>query len=120
MLVHCAMLLLLLHQIITCAHKAFSHCCNLRCAACRFLSCKPPVDALLDALPPLAPRMYSLTNAPVSGVPGACGASKLQYAFSVVQFETKYGTRKGVATSWLAQLCKPWLAGGRLWCGREF
>lgn len=64
--------------------------------------------------------MYSLTNAPVSGVPGACGASKVQFAFSVVQFETKYGTRKGVATSWLGQLCKPWLAGGQLCVAKRF
>lgn len=83
----------------------------------RFPSCNPPVDVLLDALPPLAPRMYSLTCAPVASssagvaVPGACGADRLQFAFSVVEFKTKYGTRRGVATNWLAKLCRPWLSG---------
>jgi NADPH-ferrihemoprotein reductase len=79
----------------------------------RFPSCQPPVDALLDALPPLAPRMYSLTNAPVEAgkVPGAVGAKRVQFALSVVEFDTQYGTRRGVATTWLAKLCRPWLSG---------
>lgn len=81
----------------------------------RFPSCKPPVHALLDALPPLAPRMYSLTNAPVDadkdGVPGAVGIKRVQFALSVVEFDTQYGTRRGVATTWLAKLCRPWLSG---------
>jgi hypothetical protein len=82
----------------------------------------------------MAPRMYSLTNAPVAGppaipadadadsaaaaaaaaakgVPGAVGPNKLQFALSVVEFETQYGTRHGVATNWLARLVRPWLAG---------
>lgn len=84
----------------------------------RFPSCQPPVEALLDVLPPLAPRMYSLTNAPVAGpaaagggVPGAVGPRRAQFALSVVEFETQYGTRRGVATTWLAKLCRPWLSG---------
>jgi NADPH-ferrihemoprotein reductase len=80
----------------------------------RFPSCGPPVDALLDALPPLAPRMYSLTNAPVAagdGVPGAAGPTRVQFALSVVAFATQYGTRRGVASTWLAKLCRPWLSG---------
>lgn len=57
--------------------------------------------------------MYSLTNAPVAAgrVPGACGPNKIQFALSVVEFETQYGTRHGVATNWLARLARPWLAG---------
>lgn len=79
----------------------------------RFPSCQPPVHALLDALPPLAPRMYSLTNAPVEcdSVPGAVGSKRVQFVLSMVEFDTQYGTRRGVATTWLAKLCRPWLSG---------
>jgi NADPH-ferrihemoprotein reductase len=100
----------------------------------RFPSCSPPVAALLDALPPLAPRMYSLANAPVA-LPAAAAAAgagaaaassdgphqqqqqqarpreRLQFALSVVEFGTQYGRRRGVASCWLQQLCEPWLAG---------
>lgn len=80
----------------------------------RFPSARPPLAALLDGLQPLAPRMYSLTAAPVAGgsVPGAAGRGTLQFALSVVRYETAHGTRRGVASTWLERLAAPWLGGG--------
>jgi len=58
-------------------------------------SCKPPFDALLDALPPLAPRMYS-----ISGCQEA-SPDAIEVAFTVVEYESNGRTRHGVATTWL-------------------
>ena len=61
-------------------------------------SCKPPLAALLDALPPLAPRMYSISSSPQAGQ----GPDKAEVAFTAVEYETVSGEkRKGVATWWL-------------------
>ncbi|KAL4447522.1 hypothetical protein ABPG75_004741 [Micractinium tetrahymenae] len=68
----------------------------------RFPSCRPPLAALLDALPPLAARMYSLSCSPLE-CPG-----KAQFAFTVVRYRTEqHGEQQGVATSWLHRLCDP-------------
>lgn len=62
----------------------------------RFPSCKPDLAHVLDSLPPLVARMYSVTCSPAA-VPG-----KAQVAFSVVREETKDGrVFNGVCTSWL-------------------
>ena len=92
-----------------------------------FPSCTPPLDALLDALPALPPRMYSITCSPMS-----CPTT-IQVAFTVVRYTTTTTTmttnstnstgngtapapashntihRKGVATTWLDRLCAPLL-----------
>ncbi|KAJ1962588.1 hypothetical protein GGI12_002562 [Dipsacomyces acuminosporus] len=46
-----------------------------------FPSCSPPVDRLLELLPPLVPRSYSICNAP------EVDASKWRIAFNVVEYE---------------------------------
>ena len=66
-----------------------------------FPSCQPPLAALLDCLPPLAPRMYSVSCSPLQS-PHA-----VQVAFSVVRYDTPAGVRHGVATNWLQRICQP-------------
>jgi NADPH-ferrihemoprotein reductase len=58
-------------------------------------SCKPPFECLLDALPPLAPRMYSISGCQ------AVSPDAIEVAFTVVEYESNGRTRKGVATTWL-------------------
>lgn len=65
----------------------------------RFPSCKPNVTALLEMLPPLRPRMYSLTNSQ------AATPDRLEFAFHVVAYSTHWGTHAGVATTWLERDC---------------
>ena len=65
----------------------------------RFPSCKPPLAELLDALPPLAPRLYSITCAP------EVSPTTASVAFSVVKYKVASGEeRLGVATNWLDAL----------------
>lgn len=71
----------------------------------RFPSCMPPLDVLMDVLPPLQPRMYSITTSPLES------PQKVQVCFTVVKEATRYGTKYGVATNWLEKICKPLLAG---------
>ena len=69
-------------------------------------SCKPSVEALLEFLPALAPREYSVSSArEVHG-------EEMHFAFSAVSYETAAGrTRKGVATSWLSSLAEKVIEG---------
>ena len=62
-------------------------------------SCRPPLGHLLEALPKLNPRMYSLSSAP------AAHPDALHFAFSVVDYTSPAGRpRKGVATTWLHEI----------------
>ncbi|KAI9500307.1 hypothetical protein BX070DRAFT_217158 [Coemansia spiralis] len=68
-----------------------------------FPSCKPPVERLIELLPPLVPRSYSICNAPQSN------PSLWRIAFNVVEYELEPVkiSRHGVCTPWLEQIsCK--------------
>ena len=71
----------------------------------RFPSCSPPLAHLLEALPPLAPRLYSLSSA------GLAHPGSAHVAFSVVRYSSPSSSssggllRKGVATNWLKDTC---------------
>ncbi|KAJ1995540.1 hypothetical protein GGI25_001108 [Coemansia spiralis] len=83
-----------------------------------FPSCKPPVERLIELLPPLVPRSYSICNAPQSN------PSLWRIAFNVVEYELEVVdpfsseedgssaqpvkiSRHGVCTPWLEQIsCK--------------
>eukprot|EP00803_Ostreobium_quekettii_P006467 evm.model.scf_808.6 EVM.evm.TU.scf_808.6 scf_808:25755-30501(-) len=67
-------------------------------------SCKPPLDALLDILPPLAPRLYSISSSQLEK------GDKAQFAFTVVTLQTPWGTKNGVATHWMDRLLSPALS----------
>lgn len=64
-----------------------------------FPTCCPPLAALLDALPPLPPRFYSITTSPLAH-PEECAV-----AFSVVRQASGFSSRGGIATSWLKAMC---------------
>lgn len=65
----------------------------------QFPSCKPPLAYLLDVLPPLMPRHYSVTCDP------SAHPTSAHVAFSVVRYSTAKGTpRAGVATNWLDRI----------------
>eukprot|EP00899_Mesostigma_viride_P019348 jgi/Mesvir1/27414/Mv07211-RA.2 len=65
-------------------------------------SCAPPLDHLLDLLPPLLPRLYSITSCQ------AVHGDSIHVAFTVVDYVTETGIRrKGVATTWLERSVGP-------------
>lgn len=66
-----------------------------------FPSCKPSLSVLLDQLPPLQPRSYSIACSP-SYYP-----TTMHIAWTKVEFNTqKFGYKQGVATCWLEKLGK--------------
>ena len=73
----------------------------------KYKSCAPSLESLVDALPPLLPRMYSITNSPLRT------PNNIQVAFSVVQYVSEGGfSRRGVATNWLDSNFGPGTAPG--------
>eukprot|EP00127_Corallochytrium_limacisporum_P000638 Clim_evm37s22 gene=Clim_evmTU37s22 len=71
-----------------------------------FPSCTPPLDRLLETLPPLKPRWFSASNSP------ALHPHRLHFAFSVVDYVYKptETPRKGIATGWMEQICETYNA----------
>ncbi|PKK72650.1 hypothetical protein RhiirC2_679852 [Rhizophagus irregularis] len=66
-----------------------------------FPSSKPPLERLLDVLPPHQPRYYSIVNSPL------VNRDLLHFAFNIVDYKTPvpYNVRKyGVCTPWLDNL----------------
>jgi len=62
----------------------------------RFPSCRPSLELVLTLAPPLAPRLYSVTNC------GEAAPGEAEVALSVVRFGTPYREgRRGVASNWL-------------------
>lgn len=70
-------------------------------------SCKPPMEGLIEFLPALAPREYSVSSAL------EVHENEIHFAFSVVEFETSAGRkRRGVATTWLEGLAERVMGAG--------
>ena len=59
-------------------------------------TCKPPVDHILELLPRLQPRFYSIASS------AKCHPSSVHVCGVVVEYSTSTGrVNKGVATTWL-------------------
>lgn len=66
-----------------------------------FPSCLPPFERLLEHLPQLNPRPYSVATSPM------CHPNKLRFVFNIVEFpphEDLRSDRKGVCTGWLSKV----------------
>lgn len=63
-----------------------------------FPSCKPPLETILQHLPPLLPRFYSVVNSPLSD------PNIIKVAFNVIEFSSGNGrheARRGVCSGYL-------------------
>ena len=66
-----------------------------------FPSCNPPFERLLEQLPRLMPRPYSMASSPLQR------PNRMHFLFNIVQFPALLGIREkrlGVCTGWLDQL----------------
>jgi len=71
----------------------------------RFPSCNPPLDHLIDTLPGLKPRYYSVSNSPM------VSPNKIEFAFTVVDFELPSTNKrfKGICSNELTEIGKQWI-----------
>ncbi|XP_045594122.1 methionine synthase reductase [Procambarus clarkii] len=66
-----------------------------------FQSCKPPVTTLLEHLPQLQPRAYSIATSPL------VDSEHISFVFNIVEIpkeNTVTYSRKGICTGWLASV----------------
>lgn len=65
-----------------------------------FLSLQPPLEEILDKLPPQQPRYYSHVTSPLAS------PTTLRFAFSLVRWRSslKGRSRRGICTDWLYRL----------------
>lgn len=70
-----------------------------------FPSAHPSLDMLVQQLPPLQPRSYSVVSAPI------ISPTRVRVAFSVAQYKARNEIRNGLCTSWLAEQCAVVLQG---------
>jgi methionine synthase reductase len=75
-----------------------------------FPSCMPPFDVVISLLPALMPRFYSVASSPIKT------PNTISIAFTVVEYsvpsltdETHQIPRHGLCTTWLEEICKPFL-----------
>ena len=70
---------------------------------CAFPSCNPPFERLLEHVPPLMPRPYSVASSPLEN------SGSFHIVFNVLEFPAVKEVReqrKGVCTGWLDRLTK--------------
>ncbi|XP_054724199.1 methionine synthase reductase-like isoform X2 [Uloborus diversus] len=71
-----------------------------------FKTCYPPVDRLIEHLPPLKPRFYSVASSPLEN------PQRFKIVFNVLEFSKSEGRaqeRHGVCTGWLNKLSNKFL-----------
>ncbi|XP_072030751.1 methionine synthase reductase-like [Amphiura filiformis] len=69
-----------------------------------FPSCNPPLGRLLEHLPRLLPRPYSISSSPL------VDPKRLHFVFNIIEFPHSYGramARQGVCTGWLNHKTQP-------------